>query len=114
MIGNSDTASRFQAFGFRIDKVPYGTRLLELAQRRKPGVFKALIEIVRLQVVMEFDVADFGRSAKDTEIVLENVNREVRGTVVDPAGSIRVHECIGCDWAEIAIPTQIVWSKQHG
>ena len=67
-------------------------------------------------MVLEFDVTDFGRLAKPTEVFPEFVRREVGGTILDLAGSIRVHGCGGADGVDMTelVTTKIGWSEQHG
>ena len=107
MIGDNDTALRSRALGLCINKVPDRTRPPESARRRDRCVFKAVIEIGRLQVVMEFDVVDFHRLAIVTDSGLEVPHGRIGGAIVDPAGSIRVHVCPGHDRGVPCVPSPI-------
>ena len=91
MIGDNDIAPRFRALDRRIDKVPDRTRPLEIAHGRKARVLEALMEAIRLQVVVEIDGADFRHLAKEDEVVFEARLGELGGAMVDPAGSVRVY-----------------------
>ena len=65
-------------------------------------------------MVVKVDGADFRHLAKENKIVLEGRLWKVGGTIVDPAGSVRVHVCRRRDRAVGLVPNKISWSKQHG
>lgn len=65
-------------------------------------------------MVVEFDVADLCYLVESIEVVLGARFGKFEDSIVDPAGSIRVHVRQACDRGVSIVRGKIRWSKQHG